>query len=288
MINRLAIIGVGLIGGSLSLALKKASMVKEVIGYSQIQLVDQQAVDRGIIDKAATSVAEAVCNADIIFLAVPIGEMTPVLVELGKHVKDEAIITDGGSTKVRMVTEARAALGDKFSQFIPGHPIAGTEQSGHEYASASLYQGCRVILTPVKQTNNEALYTVRTMWQTIGAEVFAMAVEYHDVVLASTSHLPHVLVFTLVGMLAERDDCDEVLQYAASSFRDFSRIASSNAVMWRDICVTNKDAILELLYQYQQDLNKIEMAIRNEDSHYLIDVFERAKGARDTRFSKPT
>jgi prephenate dehydrogenase len=287
MINQLAIIGVGLIGGSLSLALKKAGMVQEVIGYSRTAEVRQQALDLGVIDIAAASIAEAVQNADVVFLAVPMSAMEPVLIELAGHVKPEAIITDGGSAKAQVVNAARATLGENFSQFVPGHPIAGTERSGPEAAFATLYQDHRVVLTPVTETNSGALALVRNMWQQAGAEVIDMDVEHHDVVLAATSHLPHVLAFNLVGMLAERDDCDEVLRYAAGGFRDFSRIASSDAVMWRDICLTNKEAILGLLHQYHQDLNKIEAAIENQDGNYLVDVFKRAKQARDTRFNEP-
>jgi prephenate dehydrogenase len=287
MMNQLAIIGVGLIGGSLSLALKKAGMVQEVIGYSRTAEVRQQALDLGVIDVAANSIADAVKNADVIFLAVPMAAMEPVLAELAGHVKPNAIITDGGSAKAQVVNAARATLGENFSQFVPGHPIAGTERSGPEAAFATLYQEHRVVLTPVAETNADAIATVRQMWQQTGAEVIDMEVEHHDVVLAATSHLPHVLAFNLVGMLAERDDCDEVLRYAAGGFRDFSRIASSDAVMWRDICLTNKEAILGLLHQYQQDLNKIEAAIENQDGDYLVDVFERAKQARDTRFNEP-
>ena len=287
MINKLAIIGVGLIGGSLSLALKKAGMVNEVIGYSRTEQVRQQALDLGVIDIAAESIADAVKQADVIFLAVPMAAMAPVLAELADHVKPTAIITDGGSAKAQVVKAAEEILGDNFSQFVAGHPIAGTERSGPEAAFATLYQEHRVVLTPVEQTNPDALATVRQMWQATGAEVIDMEVEHHDVVLAATSHLPHVLAFNLVGMLAERDDCDEVLRYAAGGFRDFSRIASSDAVMWRDICLTNKDAILGLLHQYRQDLNKIEAAIENQDGDYLIDVFTRAKQARDTRFNEP-
>ena len=285
MIGRLAIIGVGLIGGSLSLALKKAGMVKEVIGYSRTEQIHQQAVNLGVIDKSAASIAEAVRDADIIFIAVPIASMSSILVEIAESVRDGTIITDGCSVKVHVVTAAKHALGNNFSRFIPGHPIAGTEHRGTKAAYASLYQNHRVILTPVKQTNSRALSIVRSMWQATGAEVSDMEAEYHDIVLAATSHLPHVLAFNLVGMLAECDNCDDILQYAAGGFRDFSRIVSSDAVMWRDICLSNKDAILGLLRQYHQDLRKIEEAIKEEDCDFLIDVFGRAKQARDVRFN---
>jgi len=287
VINRLAIIGVGLIGGSLSLALKKAGQVSEVVGYSRTEKIRQQAVSMGIIDRAATSIADAVKDADMIFIAVPMGAMATVLQELADHITRDAIITDGGSAKAQVVAAAKKALGDKFSQFVPGHPIAGTEKSGPSAAFATLYQDHRVVLTPVVDTKPDALAKVREMWQQTGAEVFDMEVEHHDIVLAATSHLPHVLAFNLVGMLAQRDDCDEVLRYAAGGFRDFSRIASSDPVMWRDICLTNSKAILSLLEQYIKDLNQLENAIKQKDGAYLMTVFERAKQARNTRFNDP-
>ena len=284
MINRLAVIGVGLIGGSLSLALKKAGVVGEVIGYSRTESVREEALELGVIDIAASNITEAVKDADMIFLAVPMAAMASVLAEVTEAISDDAIITDGGSAKGQLVDIAREVLGDKFSQFVPGHPIAGTEKSGPSAAFATLYQDHRVVLTPVVETNTDALETVRKMWQQTGAEVFDMEVKHHDVVLAATSHLPHVLAFNLVGMLAERDDCDEVLRYAAGGFKDFSRIASSDAVMWRDICLSNSDAILGLIQQYQQGLTELENAIKNQDGETLKTVFERAKQARDTRF----
>jgi prephenate dehydrogenase len=287
MINRLAIIGVGLIGGSLSLALKKAGAVKEVIGYARTESVRIEAKALGVIDVAAANIEEAVSDADMIFVAVPMGAMQTVLTEIAQYAPATAIITDGGSAKMEVVAAAKAAFGNKIGQFVAGHPIAGTERSGPSAAFAELYQNHRVVLTPIEETSAQAIETVRKMWQTTGAEVFDMDVEHHDTVLAATSHIPHVLAFNLVGMLAQRDDCEDVLRYAAGGFRDFSRIASSDPVMWRDICLTNKTAILDLLHQYHQDLNKIEQAIEQQDGDYLIDVFTRAKQARDTRFNEP-
>lgn len=286
MIDQLAIIGIGLIGGSLSLALKKAGIVKEVIGYSRTEWIHQRAVNLGVIDKSAASIAEAVQDADIIFIAVPIIAMSSILAEIAESVRDEVIITDGGSVKVHVLTAAKNALGDNFSRFIPGHPIAGTEHSGTEAARANLYQDHRVILTPVKQTNARALSIIRSMWQATGAQVFNMEAEHHDVVLAATSHLPHVLAFNLLGMLAECDNCDDILRYASGGFEDFSRIVSSNAVMWRDICLSNKNSILRLLRQYHQNLKKIEEAIEEDNGQFLIDVFVRAKQVRDVRFDR--
>lgn len=287
MINRLAVIGVGLIGGSLALSLKSKGAVNEVIGYSRSENARQEALALGVIDKAADSIAEAVAEADVIFVAVPMGAMAAVFADMSEHIRPEAIITDGGSAKAQVVLAAREALGDNFKQFVPGHPIAGTEKSGPSAAFATLYEDHRVVLTPVSDTDPAATAKIKAMWQLTGAEVFEMDVEHHDTVLAATSHLPHVLAFNLVGMLAQRDDCDEVLRYAAGGFRDFSRIASSDAVMWRDICLGNKQAILDLLDEYHQGINKIEQAIKEEDGEYLIEVFARAKKARDTRFADP-
>ena len=287
MINRLAVIGVGLIGGSLSLALKRAGSVGEVVGYSRSEQGRSEALALGVIDRAAGSIAEAVKDADMVFVAVPMTAMAAVFSEIADSIGDEAIITDGGSSKTQLVTMARTILGDKFGQFVPGHPIAGTERSGPAAAFASLYQDHWVVLTPVAETSVDALDKVHAMWNATGAEVLEMDMEHHDVVLAATSHLPHVLAFNLVGMLAQRDDCDEVLRYAAGGFRDFSRIASSDPTMWRDICLTNSVAILELLEQYQQDLNQLVTAIKQQDADYLLNVFTSAKQARDTRFADP-
>ncbi len=287
MINRLAIIGVGLIGGSLALGLKKAGQVNEVVAYARKSETRQRALELGIADRIEGSLAETVKGADMVLLSVPMGAMADVFSELAPLVTDTMMITDAGSAKAQVVEAARAALGDKVSQFVPGHPIAGTEKSGPSAAFAELYQDHRVVLTPLAETSQKALHQVKLMWQTVGAEVFEMAVEHHDVVLAATSHLPHLLAFNLVGMLAQGDDVDEVLRYAAGGFKDFSRIASSDPVMWRDICLSNSGAILDLLQQYQRDMGLLEQAIKQKDGDYLIKVFERAKVARDTRFNDP-
>lgn len=287
MINRLAIIGIGLIGGSLSLALKQAGQVKHVVGYARNEATRERALSLGIIDTAAASIEAAVAEADVILLAVPMGAMASVLAEMAPHLTDNMIITDAGSTKAGVVKAASDILGNSISQFVPGHPIAGTEKSGPSAAFATLYQDHKVILTPMKQTNVSAVETIKTMWQQTGAEVSEMTVEHHDLILAATSHIPHLLSFNLVGLLAQNEDVDELLRYAAGGFRDFSRIASSNPVMWRDICLSNHDAILTLLQQYQQQLTEIEQAIQEQDGDYLMTLFQSAKTARDTRFEIP-
>ena len=286
MINRLAIIGMGLIGGSLSLALKQAGRVKHVVGFSRQASTRSEALSLGIIDSAESNMAEAIKNAEIVVLAVPVGAIADTLISIAPYVKDNMIITDVGSVKAQVVDSAKLALGDKFRQFVPGHPIAGTEKSGPAAAFAELYQEHRVVLTPTKQTDEEAVKKVCNMWIAAGAEVSIMTAEHHDDVLAATSHLPHLLAFNLVNMLAE-EDADVVLRYAAGGFRDFSRIASSDPEMWRDISLTNSTAILSLLSKYQHQMSLLHQAIEQQDGDYLIAVFERAKQARDTCFNEP-
>ncbi len=288
MIDRLAIIGVGLIGGSLSLALKKAGKVKHVVGYARNPATRQQALDLGVVDSIAEDIVEAITDADIVILAVPMGAMSETMAAIAPHMTDNMIITDAGSAKGQVVRAAKQHFADHLGQFVPGHPIAGTERSGPAAAFAELYQDHRVVLTPIAETDQDAHQKVKEMWQAVGAQVFDMSVAQHDKVLAATSHVPHILAFNLVNMLAQGEDVDAVLHYAAGGFRDFSRIASSDPVMWRDICLTNSDAILSLLAEYQQQLTEIEQAIRQQEGDVLIDVFQRAKQARDKRFNDPT
>lgn len=287
MINRLAIIGLGLIGGSLSLALKQAGKVKQVIGFSRQESTRQQALALGIIDQAADNIADAIQNADMVVLAVPMGAMAETLMSIAPYVTDNMVMTDAGSAKAQVVEAAQLALGDRFKQFVPGHPIAGTEKSGPTAAFAKLYQDHRVVLTPTDETDPISLKKVHNMWLAAGAQVSTMTAIHHDHVLAATSHLPHILAFNLVDMLAQNDDVDEVLRYAAGGFRDFSRIASSDPVMWRDICLSNSEAILGLLKQSQHQMNLLQQAIEQQDGDYLMTVFERAKQARDSRFNDP-
>ena len=287
MINRLAIIGMGLIGGSLSLALKQAGSVKHVVGFSRKASTRSEAMSLGVIDSAVSSIEEAIQDADIVVLAVPVGAIANTLISIAPYVKDNMIITDVGSVKSQVVDAAKLALGDKFRQFVPGHPIAGTEKSGPAAAFAELYQEHRVVLTPTEQTDEVATKKVCNMWKAAGAEVSIMTAEHHDDVLAATSHLPHLLAFNLVDMLAEEgDDVAEVLRYAAGGFRDFSRIASSDPKMWRDISLTNSTSILSLLKKYQHQMSLLQQAIEQQDGDYLIAVFERAKQARDTCFNE--
>jgi len=282
MINHLCVIGVGLIGGSLSLALKKSGYVKQVTGLGRSLENLQKAKQLGVIDEYETDYARAVSQADMIFIAVPIGAMSEVFKKIEPHLKKHTVITDGGSAKHIIINTATDALGIKVNQFVPGHPIAGTEKSGAEAAFDTLYVNRRVIITPIESNNDEDISKVREMWNKAGAEVDEMGARHHDLVLAGTSHLPHVLAFALVDCLNNVDDVDEIFKYAAGGFRDFTRIASSDPVMWRDICINNSEAILAMMQNYQHDLDNLKKAIHDSDSEKLLKIFTSAKNARDS------
>ena len=282
MINHLCVIGVGLIGGSLALALKKSGYVKKVTGLGRSLENLQKAKELGVIDHYETDYAKAISHADMIFVAVPIGAMADVFKKIEPHLHKHAIVTDGGSAKHTIINAATDIFGIKVNQFIPGHPIAGTEKSGAEAAFDSLYSKRRVILTPLEENSLEDVKKVRSMWEETGAEVDEMGARHHDLVLAGTSHLPHVLAFALVDCLNNVDDVDEIFKYAAGGFRDFTRIASSDPVMWRDICVNNSEAILAMMQNYQQDIDNLKKAIQSSDSEELLKIFSNAKKARDS------
>jgi len=282
MIDRLAIIGVGLIGSSLSLALKQAGAVGEVVGYGRNPDNLRKGIELGVLDRFETSITAAVKDADVIVVAVPMSAMTEVFAALAGNIRSDAIITDVGSSKGAVVKAAMASLGDDFSRFVPGHPIAGTEKSGVEAGFATLYQGRLVILTPLAQTAADAIARIDAMWRDCGATIEYLGIEHHDKVLAATSHLPHMLAYTLVHHLSNLNEHEEIFRYAAGGFRDFTRIASSDPVMWRDVCIANGDALLELIEQYQQELSRVALAIRTGDGDELLRLFGRAKSERDS------
>jgi prephenate dehydrogenase len=281
MIRRLCIIGVGLIGGSLARALRQRGYCQEVVGSSRRREHLQEAVDRGVIDRYETDAGRAVAGADMVLIAVPLGAMEAVLGEIRGRLAEAAIITDVGSAKGSVVAAARAVFGEIPARFVPGHPIAGTEKSGVAASFASLFDGRQVILTPLPETDPAATEQVRQMWLTAGAAVQLMDVAHHDRVLAATSHLPHLLAYAVVDSLARLGDHDEIFRYAAGGFRDFSRIAGSDPVMWRDICLANRDAILDIVGGFSEDIARLVTAIRAGDGDTLLDVFARAKSARD-------
>ncbi len=285
LIQQLTIIGVGLIGGSLARALKQADVCGEIVGCGRNEAELKKAVELGVIDRYALDQAEAVRGADMVLLAVPLGAMRAVMASIAPVIGKSTILTDVGSAKGSVVDDAKAVFGEMPYKLVPAHPIAGTEKSGVEASFATLFQGRKVILTPLENSDEMALTTVAAMWGHAGADVVEMSVEHHDRVLAATSHLPHVLAYTLVDSLARMDDTGEVFQYAAGGFRDFTRIASSDARMWHDICLANRHQVLNVLGHFREDLDALTSAFESADSDAILKCFSRAKRARD-HFSK--
>ena len=281
LIERLAIIGVGLIGGSLALALRHKKACKHVIGYGRDTARLEKAVQLGVIDEFSLTVASAVKQADVVVLATPLATTGPLLKSMCNYLGEETIITDVGSVKGSVVSAARTALGELFPRFVPGHPIAGKEQSGVEAADRDLFVAHRVILTPLPETSVRALERVTDMWETVDADVVSLAVEQHDEILAATSHLPHMLAYALVDCLAGLQERDEIFRFAAGGFADFTRIASSNPQMWHDICFSNRGQLLNALEIFNRYLDDIRKAIETDDSDTLLKIFTRAKNTRD-------
>jgi prephenate dehydrogenase len=275
------IIGTGLIGGSLALAIKQAGFCREIIGAGRTESTLIKAVELGVIDRYDTSIANAVAEADIVVVSVPLGSMRAVFEQVNAGKTDTTVITDAGSAKQSVIDDAESVFGPDFPNFVPGHPIAGTEQSGVAAAFPELYRKRRVILTPTRSTSSAALEKVRAMWQAAGAEVETMSAEHHDLVLAGTSHLPHLLAFGLVDCLNNLEDINEIFRFAAGGFRDFTRIASSDPVMWRDICLSNRVEVLAMMKRYRDEMEKMYKALEAGDGETLREIFERAKKARD-------
>lgn len=279
IVEKLAIVGTGLIGGSFALALKQAGAVGEVLGVGRSPARLTVARELGLIDRAVDWVDAA--QADCILLALPVGETEAALNKLAPHLKAGAIVTDAGSTKVNVVAAAHAALGARFADFVPGHPIAGSEQSGPGAARADLYHGKRVVLTPQPDTCAAATTTVTALWEAAGAQVEMLDAALHDRVFAAVSHLPHLAAFALVDELAQRADGDTFFRFAASGFRDFTRIAGSSPEMWRDIALANREALLIELDAYVAALQGLRSAVSDEDANALLAIFSRARKARN-------
>jgi len=279
LVKRLTIIGVGLIGGSIARALKKIDACDEIIGCGRNIANLETAIELGVIDKYETQVDRAVANSDLVIVAVPLRSIAGIFKIISKEISPQTIITDVGSAKASVIADAKQYLGPPFPQFVPGHPIAGTEKSGVAASFAELFEDHKVILTPVPETNPQAVETVTLMWQKIGATVVKMSVAQHDEILAATSHLPHLLAYSLVNTLNQMNP--EVFEFAAGGFRDFTRIASSDPTMWHDISLSNQDAILNMLELFKNQLDHLTKAIQQSDSSEIKDIFSRAKIARD-------
>ena len=285
-ISQLTIFGVGLIGGSLAKALKKANYCQKIVGCSRNENNLKRAVELGVIDSYSLDPAEAAKNADIILLAVPLGAMEHVLNKIKHSLRDDAIITDAGSSKASVIAAVNNVFTNGYARFVAGHPIAGREQSGVEAAIDDLYIGRRTILTPLDSTDESAVLAVASMWEVAGANIELMQVEQHDKVLAATSHLPHLLAYNLVETLSRSEESEDIFRYAAGGFKDFTRIASSDPVMWRDICMANSNAILEMIENYQNSLSELASLIENKDAEGVIDIFCSAKKSRDVFVEK--
>lgn len=285
MISRLCVFGVGLIGGSLARALRAKAVVEHVVGCSRNKNNLQRAQDLGVIDSWTCDPSEAVKNADIVVLATPLGAVKAILSAIKDTLAVDCILTDAGSAKRCVIEDVRAVFGELPPNFVAGHPIAGTEDSGVEASFASLYEDHKVILTPTEETSSKALKCIFEMWEHTGATVVTMDPDHHDEVLAATSHLPHLLAYSLVETLGKMEEHREIFKYAAGGFRDFTRIASSDPVMWHDICLANREAMLITLRAFQEDLSAITTAVETRDSEYLRDVFSRAKRLRDNHAS---
>jgi len=280
-INKMCLVGVGSMASSLARALRKNASVKLIMGYGRNHDRLMEAKALGVVDEASTDLKTAICDADVIVVATPLGVMADIFLAMKTCVSADSIITDVGSSKQFVIDAMNEAFGELPAKFIPAHPIAGTERSGAEAGQADLFQQRRVILTPHENTDSDALETIRSMWQACGADVVDMQARHHDDVLAATSHLPHMLAYSLVDTLARMDDQQEIFDYAAGGFRDFTRIASSDPQMWHDICVANREPLVNMLHAFNADLQRLTKAVEQADSKYIKDTFTRAKKARD-------
>jgi prephenate dehydrogenase len=284
-VNKLVIIGAGLIGGSFALALKSAKAVKRVVGVGRSEKNLALARKLGIIDEASDA-AGALAGANLVLIAVPVAQTQSVLASIVPHLEPETLITDAGSTKQDVVAAARHELGAHFPRFIPAHPIAGGEKSGAEAARADLFRGRNVVLTPLAETDRDALDRVREAWLAAGAKVRDMLPAEHDQVFAAVSHLPHALAYALVDCIAGKQNAKELFDFAAGGFRDFTRIAGSSPEMWRDICIANRNALLVELNDYQRKLAQLEHLIGERNAAALEQLFARARAAREKWISE--
>lgn len=274
----------GLIGGSVALAFKKAAGINvapQIVGVGRTSKSLQTALELGVIDTAATDIVLALKDADMVLIAAPVAQTTAILQSIKPHLSHNTVITDAGSTKSDVLACAKEILGEQFTQFVGGHPIAGAEKSGASAALADLFIGKNVVLTPCPETSTQALASVAKFWQTCGANVSEMSAEMHDSIFAAVSHLPHLLAFALVDDIASRPNATQLFGFAASGFRDFTRIAGSHPEMWRDISLANKNALLNELTAYQEELSMLKKLIENADAHGLQSLFERASTARN-------
>jgi len=280
-LKKIVIFGVGLIGGSVALALKKAGSAAQIIGVGRSTESLQSALDLGVIDVACSDIAQALHNADIVLIAAPVAQTASILTAIKPALAANTVVTDAGSTKSDVLACAQEILGEQFSQFVGGHPIAGAEKSGVTAATTDLYRNKNVVLTPTETTNADAVQRVRELWQHCGANVTEMPAATHDSIFAAVSHLPHLLAFALVDDIASRQNAEQLFGFAASGFRDFTRIAGSHPEMWRDISLANRAALLNEITAYQDELSRLKQMLELSDGDALHALFDRASTARN-------
>ena len=280
-IGKLVVVGVGLIGGSCAAALRRAGAVGEIVGLGRSSESIARALALGVIDRAATDWADALAGADLVLLSMPVGQTRAALDSAAPHLEAHTLVTDAGSTKGDVVAAARAALGRRIGRFVPAHPIAGAEKSGVDAASADLFRGKRVVVTPLAENAPGSVARVRAFWESCGARVTEMDPQEHDRVFAAVSHLPHVLAFCLVDALARRENAEVLFGFAASGFRDFTRIAASHPEMWRDICLANREALLAEIARYGSELDRLRELLAAGDGAALESLFRHAREARN-------
>ena len=286
-IDKLVIIGVGLIGGSFALALKKAGAVKRVVGVGRTMKNLKAALKLGVIDEISRDATEAVRDADMVLIGTPVGQMPAVMKTIAPYVGDKTIVTDGGSTKQDVIAAARKYFGAHFKYFVPAHPMAGTEHSGAAAAFPELYRGRKVILVPQRETSPAAVARVRAAWQACGANVVKLQAREHDQILAAVSHLPHVAAFALMGTLAKRKDAKRVLGFSAGGLRDTVRISGSSPEMWRDIFLANRVQLLTAMDGYLREIRTLRTALNAGKGAALEAQFKRARDARERWLVKP-
>ena len=279
-LGKVVIFGAGLIGGSFALGLKAARAVEEVVGFGRTPATLREAQSLEVIDRAGINPAHEISDADLVLVATPVAQMPQIFERIVPYLGPNTIVTDGGSTKGDVVAAARAAFGERIGQFVPAHPIAGAENSGPAAARYDLYQGKKVVVTPLPENSDEALDRVKRAWSRCGADIYELTPEHHDRVFAAVSHLPHLLSFALVHDLAVREDAETFFTFAASGFRDFTRIAASHPEMWRDICLANREALIGELDSYRRQLDELRAALAAANGQRLEEVFGLARQAR--------
>ena len=283
-IGKLVVVGVGLIGGSFALALKRSGAAATVVGVGRSKANLDAAQRRGILDRSFTldeTWTEELAEADLVLVATPVGQMRSVFAAIAPNLGARTVVTDTGSTKQDVIAVARECLGNALPRFVPGHPIAGTEHSGAAAAFDALFRDKHVVLTPLAETDPDALARVRDCWTRCGAQVRVLDAARHDAIFSAVSHLPHVLAFALVAEVAARPDADECFAFAGSGFRDFTRLASGHSSMWRDVCLGNRDALRRDLGSYRVELDRVETLLASADGDGLLRLFERARAIRD-------